>query len=626
MKASSLLVTLALLVSSAHAQNWSQTRTQVDLETWIASQFQGKQRVGLPAVLNAAKAKGWLQTASDRKLIKRQFRAIARTRPGSGHSINLGVIGKMSHDHLPLAAQDLEYNDSTAYANDFGPVAPGVNSVSGNVLAGEIDSFRFEVLADATVVFSAAVNGPLPMMEITNAAGSDMWDMGFFSTPSATVNFPKGVYDVRLHGTAGAASYVLDLNVNSAPMPVLTPGQSISSALPATGLVGHRVVLPADGRLDVQSNAGGQDTILYLVNEDFCYVYTVEDDSRSASQLDAGLNALLPQGTYYLYFYSGNGNALSTVITTAFTAMTIPPLGGTTLTGVIAGGEEDFDTYTLLASQPEAITVTGAPSSAAPTSDAYFMLHDRRMTVAQDLDDSGLGNSLFPAGTVTMPAGLYYVSSSGMYDLGGYSVSRSSGPAVTTAALPGLNRGNLALSDVALTYTFSVQNDTPCEVDVVELGMSDAEVFVIDAKTGLSLGWSDTPFGDASCNFGPVLPKGDYYVIVKDWDGGPGTFDMLLNTPLHRRAADRVFAVGTQGNPIVLLAGFGQTPGINPLPNILVGDVFVDLNGSFTASVPMAANGVLDWGFSLPPGSGIFLQHLEIDVSLGKGFFSNLLK
>lgn len=626
------LVTLLGLIPAAGlpAQNWGQTHSSQDLLAFASAQAAGQKRISQRAVMRAASARGWLKTPAERRLIKRQLRHLVRQAGAGGRFLHLGGMepGHNLSQSL-LAVAETEYNDGPGWAQDLGVII-GSETVNGSLDSGEVDSFRLSVPVDGTLVVSATSSSTLPWLEIDSGRGDELWGMAFRSAGSVTLDVPAGEYVIRVAGgsTSGAFTYSAKIDFTLGPVPTLAFSGNRQTTLYGDGLRVFRAVLPADGRLDLDivtgSNAG---SYLWLLNENFGYMFDVDDDSLSSNG-DAGLNALLPQGTYYIAI-EPDSNSITPVatVTARFTAATIPTVNASTPgNGSIPGGEEDFDSYRITVAANQSVTLDLAGRNGANgIIDSFLTVYDSKMRFALESDEENNSNSSFSKITATLPPGTYYACSSGYYDYGDYALSMSTGAAAVSNAQAGSNPANLAAVDTAMTFRLTLGTATRLGFEALLNTLPDSQLWVI-SSSGESWTWNDDSFRSGSEAWtGAVLPAGEYWIVVKDWDGNTGSIDLQLLAPLSRFANDNVIATSHAGDLMYYCVSTKGLPAYNPLPGILEGNVLLDLSTAIILVAPMGATGQLDFQASLVPNSGPFLQHAAIQIARNKGIMSNLL-
>ncbi|MEZ5989722.1 MAG: hypothetical protein R3F30_11475 [Planctomycetota bacterium] len=511
------------------------------LRSWAVAVHPGVTAVHHKDLLREARALGWMSNPADSKRFKRLLREATRTR-GAGRLLALADPAPTPWQPGALAGAEKEYNDSVAFANDAGVLTTAKTSINGSLNSAEVDSFRFQIVADGTVTFTGSAAGSAPYLEVANAMGDELWGMAWLQGISGTIDLPRGTYVARITGARSPTTYKVDMSWAAKPIPTLAYTGNTQISVGQT-VVPVRFVLPADGRVKLAlSSTNSADTYLWLVNDRWGYVFDVDDAGATSS--DAGLDALLPKGTYYAYIQAFTSTT-TTTITATFTAQTIPVLtAGKSATGTCPVGQEFMDTWAIPVGTNEAVTLTVAGSGTNAMPDPYMFVYDQAMGFVLESDDDY--NTSDSGITATMPAGVYYVASTSWNSSGSYTVSRKAGTGATTKALPGRNAGSIGGVDTAQTFTFSLLTPTKVEVAIVENTLWDAEVWVIDTKTTRAVTWMDESIDIASCRTGGILPPGDYAVIVKDWNGSNGTFDLVLGMPMQRETGDRVWSWGEE--------------------------------------------------------------------------------
>ncbi len=604
---------------SLTAQDWSQSHAPRDLEAFLKQSFRGGCKVGAGSVYRAAAQKGWLKTASDRKLIKRQLRSLA-SRLGHGRIFDLGakVQAVPGGGGSTSLIGEIEYNNSEAYANNLGALLVPITAtgtVSGN---DDTDTFRFDLPLAGNVTVTTTFSGASPSLMLTNASGDENWGHHFYD-PNFTVALPAGVYHLRVGGSSTPVSYSVTLNISVGAIPTAVFGTTtnVTAGLNPGAI---QILVPQDGRLRLELDSGstGNSTVL-LQSSTWSYVKESSFDSRSPNG-DAGLDALLPAGLYYAYIFT---NASSTVAVKAtFTPAAIPTLA-TTVTGTLVGSDESLDLYRVVVAQAGEVRFTTTGSGTSPLSDPYVRIYDQNMVLFLEGDDRDQDtDSDLP---LYLPPGTYYVSSDSYWDAGEYTITRSAGTAVPVVAQAGLNQ-NSTTTNGTTTFRLCLGTKSRVEFDLVD-GSTDGQLGILNASTGLACSWEDDEnLGPEDCNVGVVLPAGDYYVYVRDYAGFAGTFSLNALTPLNRQVGDNVEVLGHGGNPLYFLISAQGAPPSNPLPGVISGNLLLDLPSARIILVFMPASGMINFMTSVPPNAGVFIQMVDVDAGTLLGTFSNLLK
>jgi len=609
-------------VADLVAQDWQTTRSPKDLHAWILKRYEGRATVPMRLALGEAKRIGWLQTSAERALFKRQFRGLTKQHGHSGRVLDLLESPVMPPSPGPLAAAtEKEYNDSEGYANEVGALSTVAQTVTGTLAAREVDSFAVTLAADGVLQVAAQIQGTAPEVQITSPDGDEVKGMAWSKAPPLSLEVPAGRYFVRLYQPTGSSSYSLSLTAKAQAVPALALNKLTSVSL-NNNFKAFRVILPEDGRVTLKlASSPGADTKLWLLNSSWRYMFDVDDAGSVGT--DAGLNALLPKGTYLAYLSAGV--ATTTKITTTFNAAKIPALDTTALNGVHGNGEEDFDLYKVVVGKSELTTLAIRGNGSTVIGDSYLLVYDSNMALALESDDENASASALSSISATLPAGTYYAASVGYYGTGGYAISKAKAIGSTVSAKAGTNQVSIKTQDLAATLQLSLKTPSRIEFRCVEGTLADAEIFVLDAKTGLSLGWEDDSFDASSCSFGTRLPAGDYAVIVKDWSGGTGSVDVRIIPPMQRwGAAYTVMSYGHQGNPLFVVIGRKQVPATNPLPGVVTGNLLIDLSGAGIFPLVLPTGGILDFKAGMTPNSGLFVQTVEFETAT-RGAYSNLL-
>jgi hypothetical protein len=634
LKSCAIFVSLVTLLPSGElaAQNWGQTHSERDLQTFIESKFAGR-RIPTSQVLMAARNAGWLATTANAKLFKSQLRSVAKrigpsTRclvvPDPNRPQSLDAGGPI----YPAAKKETEYNNSEGYANDIGLLFSIPTIVTGTLpTTADADTIRFSMVIEGRVTIKVTGTGGIPEMQLSNANGDAVWGYHWWDTGTITLDLPVGTYHLTLSAinATAAVTYSTSFSLKSQTIPTLAFSKTSTGALSASQYTAYRIVLPADGRLNVTTKStNASDTMLILHNDQWGFIYDPYDAGVISGSKDTGLDALLPKGTYYAYILGDQVDTMS--ITATFTAATIPTLGSTPINGNLKYLTASYDIYKFVLTKTEQVTLKLQPyGGTTATTDTYMQILDRKMqSMFESWENS---TSWFSTITLTLPAGTYYVSSGASWSNGGYTASLSRGTAVTVTAQAGINPVSLA-TDTAATLALSLLTPSRIEVNIVEIATFDGQMSIIDARTGLTFAWEDDEYmGGQSCTLGMVLPAGDYFVNVKGYKGTPGSCDVQIMLPFHRWAGDIVGYQGHGGSLLYFVVGVKQVAGYNPLAGIMSGSLLIPLGPpTVILPSPLGGSGKINFGVALKPGRGVFIQAAEVDTTLGKGFYTNLLK
>ncbi|MEE2887355.1 MAG: hypothetical protein VX951_07970 [Planctomycetota bacterium] len=604
------------------AQNWHQSHAREDLALFLQQSFVGKDSVSLANAYRAVRVKGWLPTASERKLVKRQLRELSRERRARGRAIKLRTASANPDPGGPIAAAaaaETEYNDSEGYATDLGILITPLSGTGTMSSDDDKDCFRFRTLLDGVVTFKLTYTGAKPDLMITSASGHENWGFHYYDADTVVLPLPKGEYHANLASFTAFTVYSLALTFTAQAIPVLALSGTSSHTY---GLDPQllKLVLPQDGRLVLNTTANGQgDSYLVLQSSSWGYIYDV-DDTSSASNGEAGLDIQLPRGTYYLYLWSDT--VVTESVTTTFTNRATPTLAGSA-TGVLNGSSESFDLFKMVVPKAAFFDLRINSNGTTPTLDPYMVLYDQDMVQILEGDDDPVG-TLSSIG-VTLPVGTYYVASTAYYEAGGYQLTKTAGTAVTQVAQAGINPAVVSQYS-SVGFRFELATPSWVEMDLDEGGL-DGQLGVLDWKTGLAISWEDDEYlGPQYCDLGMHLPAGEFLLVVKDYSSDSGAFDLRILPPLQRWQLDNVMVRGHSGDPLFFVIGTKAAAPNNPFPGLITGNLLVDLSTAVIVPLVMPAGGLIDFKTSLVPNSGVLLQMVEIDTVTALGAYSNLLK
>ena len=445
---------------------------------------------------------------------------------------------------------------------------------------------------------------------------------------TSTVAIPAGLYYLVAAvawTTIAPGPYFLDLQFQAQSIPSLPlTGTQTHTLSPSPTLL--RVQLPSAGRFRLTMRGGTLDSHVRLYSARLGPILDV-DDASTSSALDAGLNALLPAGTYYLDCATFR-NSGPVTFTTQFTAQPVTTLAcNATLTATIPGGQEDLDTYRITLSGSQDLQVALTPhGTLSPIGDPYLQIFDREMSLVMAADDDhGLVSSFFGG---TLPAGTYYVTSSGYWGRGDYALSLTCGQPVTTQVALGTSvRGTISTPDGYASYVVDVQSPIGAEVHVIEATLPDAQLAILDAATGLLVGYSDDALiSSAGAQVDARLVTGRYHAIVREYLGRTGSYDLVIRAPLFRDAkTSRLRGLARDREFALLVVSTATIPGVPIAP--FGGFLEVDPTQGFVAlALAVPTDGLVDYGFVFPPNTGAALQALHLDPTTLGGAFTNVLR
>lgn len=625
--AAALFCSFLTTTKGAAAQN-------VDFANYIRTTWPDHARLPARKFLARAAQDSLLQTPVARRDAKRAWAQVVLGQRAIPLAQRYVSTAPASMDVSPLAATwpEREYNASVGFADDTAILTPAGTQFTGTIsTASDVDAFRFKTVQDGTVTITMTGTGSTPLQRgdfgLFNAKGYLVYFGESSTTTPATLSLdlPAGDYSVVAEGV-GTGGYRIDVQYVTKAMTTL-PVNGTNSYTLTPGVTVLKVVLPSDGRFVLTMNGGPNiDSILLLLSGRMSYMFDVDDASTSAN-FDAGLNASLPAGTYYL-IGTTYGNTGSVSFSTSFTAGALPLLTcNGSLSGSIPGGQEDFDTYRFVVASTQDTNVTVMPrGSANAIGDPTLSIFDRELSLIMLADDDYAFVGSFFGGT--LPAGTYYCASTGYWDFGDYTIAaKCAAPAAVPAIFGSTTPGSIAAFDGYQTFVFDVGTPVGAEVQINEGTLPDAQLGLIDAATGLAWGFNDDAFyGNAGAEVSVALPKGKYHAVVREYSGDTGTYDLSMRTPMFReRTTTRLRGLGKNGDFAILIASAGTIPGL-PIGSF-GGFLEVDLTLGFVVGpVLIPQSGELDYGVVFPTNLGVALQSLHLNVTTLGGDFTNVLR
>lgn len=606
---------------------------QFNFRSYLESaRFDQVQRPSVQKFLRAAAADGHLKAPRDRALAKRAWADVVLAGRPRHARFSAPSATRSGRKLLPtsMVINETEYNATRGFANDIGVVGPGGQSFDGNIAAnGETDTIRFRTVVDGTVTLTLTGRGSSP---IPSGDFALMNERGYLirlgegsSTAPATVqiDLPRGVYYATMEAPS-AGGYRMQLGLTVKSLTTLPLAGTTNQQLSPTPSI-YRFVLPADGVFDLTINGGALDSYMYLLNGEMSYMTDIDDDSRS-SGTDAGLVAHLPRGTYFLEIDANAAGSASFL--TKFTPRPVPALAcNASIAGSIPGGEEDFFTYRVVNTATQDLTFTISPRGSSAITDSYLWLFDATMSGIMESDDDFAFVGSIVSGI--LPPATYYVTSSGYWDFGDYTIAAACKAGTPTAAPVGATTSStIAANDGSVTFLTELGTAAPLEFQVFENTLPDAQLGIVDAATGRALGFDDDAlFGNAGSEVSGAFALGKFHAIVKEYNGDTGSFDLAVRAPKFRGSTGNALrGLGRGGDFAVLVASAGTIPGVAIAP---FGGFFqLNLATGFVVGPVLipAATGELDFGFAFPPMSGAVLQSLHLNVTTLGGDFTNVLR
>lgn len=632
MSAVALVVSLFASAATLPAQHFDPPAQHFDYDAYLRRTWSNPSRLSAQKFMARAAREGHLPTPQSRALAKRAWRKIV----GGGRGLRLGQ--KASGAALDAGASpaqavllDREYNGTLGFADEAAVLTPAGLQIDGSILAnGNTDCYRFRTVADGVVQVQLTGRGTSPVpygdFAIYNEKGYLVRLAEGSTTNTATLKLelPRGAYYVIVDAPA-AGDYRLDCRFTVSALAILPLSGTTNATLARGDEAMFRLTLPADGVFRLKINGGALDTFLTLQSSILTYMFDVDDDSTSTGT-DAGLHAHLAKGVYYISIATDAPGSIS--ISTSFTPRVVPalPCNGS-VDGSITGGQEDFALYrfTLASTQEVQIKLVGRGTT-SPIQDSYLFFYDTLSNEIMESDDDYAFVGSIAAGT--LPPATYYAASTGYWDKGDYTISSACSAPVTVAAAPGsTTRGAIPRKDAHVTFVCTLGTSAGLEFRVYENSLPDAMLGLVDAATGLAVGWDDdTLFGQADCQVDNRFAQGVYHAIVKDFGGDDGNFDLTIHAPKMRAGASlQLRGLGKSGDFAILVVSAKTVPGFGV--GVFRGLFQLDLSLGFVIGPALLpANGELDFGFQFPLRTGAVLQSLHLDPKTLGGAFTNLLR
>ncbi|MCB9869533.1 MAG: hypothetical protein H6836_10140 [Planctomycetes bacterium] len=507
----------------------------------------------------------------------------------------------------PAAAQEREFNDRPAFAQDVGIVHGTTTQLNAvHEARAALDMFTFSTVADGIVTVEGqvyAANGT-KMTSVNGAAQGVLLPPGRYLTPqSSTAN--------QLY----PASYTLRVRHDPSPLPLLPLNGTLQVNFVSSGRYSVRpalvrLQLPVDGAINVQVPSG---TRVDLFSEELA---SIRDWIVVGSPLH------LPAGTYYLRL---PGQSSPMTLQSSFTPMPFPALSANNpVVGTLPAGGAVVHRFTLPA--PTRVSLIMQPDLMSGLPSANLLLSDAKLNTILIDDEIGAQPNRLDA---TLPAGTYHVSvwaprfTTGA---GRFTLTYRTAAARLTLAQPSSIGPLSLLANQAESFVVNLRTPAPLGASVsFDFAPYDymSEVALLDDR-GHLLGRSHwRPQPDV---LGRVVPAGIYFVVVRHQTDEARNYVLTIDGGL-RQTAGSVESTGSADDWVIRIASTRQLQSpFNPLPGVLDGVLLLDPSrGIVLPPVQMPPSGQLRWGASYASGAGIFLQDVRIEPSLTRGRFGNEL-
>ena len=524
-----------------------------------------------------------------------------------------------------------EFNGAPGAAQALGAIAQPGAYVDGSIDATtDIDCYAFTLAEDGVLDIKASGRGNNQLgggtLYLYNSKGLMIaagvgWSSYF---THIHIEIPKGDYELGLHATV-TGDYRIDLGFQKRAIPVLSLRGTTSYALTNQASL-FAIDMLAEGFFKLSIDGQGIDTRLYLRSQLMTELFRV-DTASTSTQKDAGLNAHLPKGRFYVTVEARSpGNAS---FSTNFTVQAIPTLAcNASVQDAIPGGQEDFFVYRfdVTASSEVEVKVRGGPTAPA-LADSYLLLLDREFDEILENDDDAQRLGSVVSGT--LPAASYYAVSTGFWGKGSFTIAATCGPPVTTVLEAGTSaRGSIPKDDGHITYVCDLGTRAAVDFEFLRATtVQHPQIMLVDAATGLTRGWRQAFFaGLPYPMIGADLDKGRTHVIVKSYNGSKGPVEVFARAPKFREPTSlHLRSFGPSGHYAVLVVSTATYPGF-AIPGL---DGFFQLAlGQAIVIGPglLDARGEIDFGFAFPRNSGGIFQSLILDAATLTGRFTNVLR
>ena len=608
-------------------------------QSWIDSHYPDPTRVSAQQVLHDAAQSGIAQTRDQVAAMKQALRVLRGKQRGGRPAFR--ALDCPPVLPLPLAGVDTlvehEFNDAWQYAD----------TMSGAIVAGDctnpgdVDCWRFTT-AGGFYTVSVQASGAAPIVDSILTLRNQKGDVVAFNDNNAagflsdlSVYLPAGTYHAEVGSYAGTngGTYSLSVHDDGANVVPLTAGSAPGTTRAANGNVAHDVFSLAvpEGRVNLQVNSFGNDTMLTVQRSDGVVVFANDDSSVGA--LDAAADVDLPAGTYFVHVAELNNAAgVPFVLACTTTPLALPDVAATPVVTASLVGDESMRLQRIdlsLGQRRVDLRTSDGPSN--PVADTVLALLDRDLDFLCDVDDDDPTNPLrgfYSRIDVDLPTGVYYAA---------------------VVPFPG------ALGDFTLTTATSVFAPTgtmafgPAPATTTIAGFGRINTYQLDNLSQTSTRMSGDDFwfafigsdGElASCQDGAPsrpqageVPTGGGYLLVWDRYDYTGPLHASFTPALHYDGVS-VKTLAKDGDLVFYLASFNIVPGpaVSFAPAVR-GFLLLPNNEFLVTMDVQVANttGVNTWW--TPPSFPYLLLLQSIDLHLGTNWappavatFRNLLQ
>jgi hypothetical protein len=345
------------------------------------------------------------------------------------------------------------------------------------------------------------------------------------------------------------------------------------------------------------------------------------DDSTSGG-LNPAIDTVLPKGSYFLLLYDVNHRpgTFQFTVTVAPQAIPAAPCGNSAIGSVRGAESRVFHRLVLPAAQRVRFTTAGV------LNDTVLSLFDAAMGLIATNDDDGF--TTYSVLDLPLPATEYYLEvrgfggSSGSFLLAG----TCNQPAQVTPITAGVIRGNLAGIGQSVAFAFEPKTAVPVQFRVDSSGgtLPDPQLSLLDDQ-GVAFGFDDDGGPGLDSFAGTWVPADRaLWVLVREFGAATGSFDLVVEAPLHRNAAGHLFSHDKGGRWVALFGSGRLAASPLPAPAPIAGNLLLDPSGlAFFFVFQLPSSGVL--GYPLDPFNG-WVQGLSMVELPFAGRLTNVVR